>query len=133
MIDARSHKLLSKIQLPTGSLPMGTAVSHDGKELYVSTGRGNAIAIIDIQKHDARRSPLPSARGEGAGEESIVAMIPVGNRVWGIALDPSGRKLYTANGASNDVSVVDLKSRKELRRIKVGDGPWGIAIVNAAK
>jgi len=27
------------------------------------------------------------------------------------------------------VSVVDLKSRKELRRIKVGDGPWGIAIV----
>src|SRR6184192_4937000 len=39
VIDARSHKLTSKIQLPTGSLPMGTAVSHDGKELYVSTGR----------------------------------------------------------------------------------------------
>ncbi|PYI98234.1 MAG: hypothetical protein DME98_05120, partial [Verrucomicrobia bacterium] len=33
--------------------------------------------------------------------------------------------------ASNDVSVVDLKSRKELRRIKVGDGPWGIAILKA--
>jgi hypothetical protein len=28
------------------------------------------------------------------------------------------------------VSVVDLiKLRKELLRIKVGDGPWGIAIV----
>jgi YVTN family beta-propeller protein len=37
------------------------------------------------------------------------------------------------DGASIDVSVVDLKSRKEQRRIKVGDGPWGIAIVNAAK
>jgi YVTN family beta-propeller protein len=46
---------------------------------------------------------------------------------WSIALDPSGSKLYAANGASNDVLVVDLKSRKELRRIKVGDGPWGIA------
>jgi YVTN family beta-propeller protein len=133
VIDARSHKLLSKIQLPTGSLPMGTAVSRDGKELYVSTGRGNAVAIIDTQKLEARRSPLLSARGEGQGEESIVTMIPVGNRVWGIALDPAGSKLYTANGASNDVSVVDLKSRKELRRIKVGDGPWGIAVVNAAK
>jgi YVTN family beta-propeller protein len=33
----------------------------------------------------------------------------------------------------NDVSVVDLKSRKELHRIKVGDGPWGIAIVSVAK
>src|SRR5438874_9685992 len=129
VIDARSHKLLSKIQLPTGSLPMGTAVSKDGKELYVSTGRGNAVAIIDTQKNEVPRSPLLSARGEGKGEDSIVATIPVGNRAWGIALDPSGSKLYTANGASNDVSVVDLKSRKELRRIKAGDGPWGIAIV----
>src|SRR2546428_5234639 len=132
VIDARSHELLSKIQLPTGSLPMGTAVSKGGKELYVSTGRGNTVAIIDMQKNEVPRSPLLSARGEGEGEESIVAMIPVGNRVWGIALDPSGSKLYTANGASNDVSVVDLKSRKELRRIKVGDVPWGIAIVTAA-
>jgi YVTN family beta-propeller protein len=133
VIDARSHKMLSKIQLPTGSLPMGTAVSRDGKELYVSTGRGNAIAIFDIQKYNAQGSPLLSARGEGEGVESIVTMVPVGNRVWGIALDPSGTKLYTANGASNDVSVVDVKSRKELRRIKVGDGPWGIAVVNAMK
>src|SRR6266571_2836472 len=80
---------------------MGTAISKDGKELYVSTGRGNAVAIIDTQKNEVPRSPLPSARGEGeglprrsvtkAGEESIVAMIPVGNRAWGIALDPSGR------------------------------------------
>src|SRR6266478_2704547 len=35
VIDAKSHKLFSKIQLPTGSLPMGTAISGDGKELYV--------------------------------------------------------------------------------------------------
>jgi YVTN family beta-propeller protein len=34
---------------------------------------------------------------------------------------------------SNDVSVLDLKSRKELRRIKVGDGPWGIVIVSVSK
>jgi YVTN family beta-propeller protein len=129
VIEASAHKLLSKIQLPKGSLPMGTAISRDGKELYVSTGHGNAVAIIDTQKVNAQGSPLLSTRGEGAGEESIAAMIPVGNRAWGIALDPSGSKLYTANGASNDVSVVDLKSRKELRRIKVGNGPWGIAVV----
>ncbi len=115
VIDGRSRKLLSRVQLPTGSLPMGTAISNDGKELYVSTGRGNAVAVIDTDKNE------------------VATMIPVGNRAWGIAFDPSGSKLYTANGASNDVSVVDVKSRKELRRIKVGDGPWGIAIVNAAK
>ena len=55
VIDARSHKLLSRIQLPTGSLPMGTAISNDGKELYVSTGRGNAVAIIDREKMKSRQ------------------------------------------------------------------------------
>src|SRR5436190_11776375 len=92
VIDAKSHKILSKIQLPTGSLPMGTAISKDGNELYVSTGRRNTVAVIDTQKNEVPRSPLLSARGEGEGEESIVAMIPVGNRAWGIALDPSGSK-----------------------------------------
>src|SRR5437667_2253232 len=82
VMEARSHKLSSKITLPTGSLPMGTVVSADGKELYVSTGRGNAIIIIDTQSNH------------------IATTIPVGNRVWGIALDPSGTKIYTANGAS---------------------------------
>lgn len=94
---------------------MDAAISKDGKELYVSTGRGNAVAIIDTEKNE------------------VATTIPVGNRVWGIALDRTGSKLYTANGASHNVSAVDLKLRKELRRIKVGDGPRGIAIVNAAK
>ena len=89
---------------------MGTAVSPDGRELYVATGRGNKVAVIDTTKNE------------------VVAMIPVGNRVWCIALSPDGSRLYTANGASNDVSVIDLKERKELTRIKVGDGPWGVAI-----
>ena len=34
VIDTAAHKLLTKIQLAEGSLPMGTAVSADGKELY---------------------------------------------------------------------------------------------------
>jgi len=80
------------------------------------------------------RSPPPAAVAVIDAEKNEVATtIPVGNRAWGIALDPIGSKLYTANGASNDVSVVDVKSRKELRRVKVGDGPWGVAIVTAAK
>jgi YVTN family beta-propeller protein len=115
VIDSASHKSLSKIQLPQGSLPMGSAISNDGKELYVSTGRGNAVVVIDTVKNE------------------VAATMAVGNRPWGIALSPDGSKLYTANGASDDVSVVDVKARKELKRIKAGSGPWGIAIVGATK
>jgi YVTN family beta-propeller protein len=115
VIDPSSHKSLAKIQLPEGSLPMGSVLSKDGKELYVSTGRGNSVVVIDTVKNE------------------VAGTIAVGNRVWGIALSPDGSKLYTANGASNDVSIVDVKTRKELKRVKAGDGPWGIAIVGATK
>jgi len=36
--------------------------------------------------------------------------------------------LYTANGPSNDVSIVDLAQRTVVARIKVGDSPWGVAV-----
>jgi YVTN family beta-propeller protein len=107
--------LLAKIQLPEGSLPMGTFVSADGKELFVSTGRKNTVAVIDTTKN------------------AVSAIVPVGTRAWGIALSPDGSKLYSANGASDDVSVVDVKARRELKRIKVGSGPWGVTAVRTDK
>ena len=59
---------------------------------------------------------------------ALVTLIPVGQRPWGIAISPDGRKLYTANGLSNDVSVIDTSTNKVIATIKVGDGPWGIAV-----
>jgi YVTN family beta-propeller protein len=46
-----------------------------------------------------------------------------------VALSPRGDVLYTANGNSNDVSVVDATSFKVLSRIPVGDSPWGAIVV----
>jgi len=90
--------------------PKGVVVSADGKRVYVATGRGNSMAVID-------------------GEQlKLVALIPVGQRPWGIALTPDGRKLYTANGISNDVSVIDTSTNKVIATVKAGDGPWGIAL-----
>jgi YVTN family beta-propeller protein len=94
---------------------MGTAVSADGKELFVSTGRKNTVAVIETKTN------------------SVSTTVPVGTRPWGIALSPDGSKLYSANGASDDVSVIDVKMRKELKRIKVGSGPWGVTAVRTEK
>jgi len=59
--------------------------------------------------------------------------ISVGKRPWGIVISPDGQRLYVANGPSNDISVIDLNSEKEIGRIKAGDGPWGITVVAAPK
>src|SRR5206468_118747 len=140
IIDLDSGQTRGKVKV--SEEPEGVGVNPSNGEVYVTCEEKGEVFAIDpdrqrvIAKIDTGgrpRSPLLFTRGEGEGEELIAAIIPVGNRAWGIALDPSGSKLYTANGASNDVSVVDLKSRKELHRIKVGDGPWGIAIAGAGK
>jgi YVTN family beta-propeller protein len=36
--------------------------------------------------------------------------------------------LYTANGPSNDVSVIDTASLNVVATIRVGASPWGIAV-----
>jgi YVTN family beta-propeller protein len=60
-----------------------------------------------------------------------VGSIEVGERPWGIAVSADGTTLYTANGPSHDVAVVDVASRQLKTRIPVGRQPWGVAIVPA--
>ena len=55
-------------------------------------------------------------------------MPDVGERVWGVGVTPDGRFVYTANGPSNDVTVVDAGTLKVVTKIKSGESPWGIAV-----
>ena len=57
------------------------------------------------------------------------ASVEVGTRPWGIAITRDGRYLYTANGPSNDVSVVDTESMSVVATVPVGERPWGVAII----
>ena len=47
----------------------------------------------------------------------------------GIAISPDGKYLFSANGPSDDVSVVDLAKGKEITRVRAGSGPWGVTVV----
>jgi YVTN family beta-propeller protein len=39
-----------------------------------------------------------------------------------------GRRLYTANGTSDDLSIIDAATGKVERRVKVGKLPWGVVV-----
>ena len=53
----------------------------------------------------------------------VVDSIAVGRRPWGIALAADGNHLYTADGRSNTVSVIDTATRRVLTAIPVGERP----------
>jgi YVTN family beta-propeller protein len=58
----------------------------------------------------------------------LITEIAVGARPWGIALSRDSRRLYAANGSSNDVAIVDTSSLSVLKKVPVGKGPWGVAL-----
>ena len=101
------------LQLRKEALPMALALDAPRKRLYMSTGRGGTIAVIDVADSTAAK---------------LVIELPVGTRPWGIALSADGARLYTANGPSNDVSIVDTGALRTIRKIPVGRSPWGVVL-----
>jgi PQQ-dependent catabolism-associated beta-propeller protein len=112
---------LSRVEIPAGepvtrilqmreeARPMGVVFDAAHGRIYVSTGRGGTVAVVQQQS-------------------GKLMEIPVGARPWGIALSGDGRRLYTANGSSNDVTVVDTSSLSVLKKIPVGKSPWGVVL-----
>lgn len=88
--------------------PMGAVVTSDNQTMYVSTGRGGAVAVINVERRRVDHF-----------------IKDVGARPWGIALSADGKRLYTANGPSQDVTIIELASGKQ-QRVKVGGSPWGV-------
>lgn len=115
VIDTTQIKVVKTAALPKGSRPMRLRASADGSKLYVSTGRGGTVAVVDTKSF------------------AVLDNIAVGKRPWGIVLSPDGKYLFSANGPSNDVSVVDLTTNREIAKVKAGDSPWGIAVVKISK
>jgi YVTN family beta-propeller protein len=52
----------------------------------------------------------------------------VGARPFGVTIDAEGRRAYTANVGSNDVSVIDIAESREIGRVKVGLRPYAVAL-----
>jgi YVTN family beta-propeller protein len=93
--------------VPQGSDPShGMAVTADNKTLVVNSRLNNALYAYSLPD----LKPLGQAwlTGKGAG--------------W-VTLTPDGKTAYVANPVTDDVSVVDIKSLKEITRIPVGAVP----------
>jgi len=73
----------------------------------------------------------PAEGGEGAGTIVPTRQLirPAGKsieykgRPVDLAMAPDGKTVYVANAGANNVSVVDVASRKEVAKIPVGEVP----------
>jgi PQQ-dependent catabolism-associated beta-propeller protein len=116
VLDAKSHAVLKTIDFAIPGIshdriqPVGISLTKDGRLAFVALGPADRIAAIDTKTFE------------------IKAFILVGRRVWHLALSPAEDFLYTTNGVSGDVTVIDVARLKPIKSIKVGRFPWGVAI-----
>jgi len=117
VVDFATHKEIRRIQnpdlppgrstVPEGSDPShGMAVTPDQKTLVVCSRLNNALYSYSLP--DLKVTGTVFLGGKGAA--------------W-VTLTPDGKKAYVANPVTDDVSVVDLASMKEIALIPVGYVP----------
>jgi YVTN family beta-propeller protein len=117
VVDFATRKEINRIKNPDlppgkqevkeGSDPShGMAVTADGKTLVVCSRLNNYLYSYSLP--DLKLLGSAELGGKGAA--------------W-VTLTPDGKTAYVANPVTNDVSVVDIKSMKEVTRIAVGYVP----------
>jgi len=116
IIDRQTNQVVDTLEfLPPGFrqtdvTPVGMALSDDGKTAFISMGRANHVAFVDIATH------------------KVQTYVLVGSRAWNITESPDHKYLYIANGLSDDMSIIDLASKKNIRTIPAGRTPHSVLV-----
>jgi YVTN family beta-propeller protein len=101
-------------EIPVGQNPIAVAANPTRNEVYVvnsgpETGDG-LLSVINAENN------------------TVAAAIPLHRRPVAIEIDPTGTLAYVANSGSNTVSVLELKTRREVAQIETGEEPVALRI-----
>jgi len=102
----------SKCVLEPRTPTHGLELSPDGKELWVTSLADGGVYVYDV------------ATGK-LSEEIRVGACPN----W-ITFSPDGRYCCVSNSGSDDCSIIDTRTRREVARVKVGKGPKRLLAVD---
>jgi YVTN family beta-propeller protein len=90
----------------------GLALSPNGKELWVTSLADSGVYVYEIASKKTSKE------------------ISTGSCPNWISFSQDGKYVTVSNSASNDSSIIDAKSRKEVARVKVGNVPKRLLVIN---
>jgi DNA-binding beta-propeller fold protein YncE len=147
--NAGTTKAIEAIVPTDGFGPVGLAVTPDGRHALVSASEGDqledggrTISIIDLASRKVVNKVTQAWGKPGFACPPNPIPHDGPNMAFGcfadanaVAISPKrGGLVFTANGGTDDVSVIDLPRAlagdpgAEIARIPVAVGPWGLAI-----
>jgi len=116
IIDVATRKVVRTLSFNVKGVPkdrvqpVGIRMTKDKKLAFVALGPANHVAVVDANSYE------------------IKSYILVGQRVWQLGFTADESQLYTTNGISGDVTVIDVARLAPIKSIRVGRYPWGVAI-----
>jgi YVTN family beta-propeller protein len=124
VVDIPANRLLKTIALPAlppetpvidefpHTVDHGLEITPDEKHIVLLASTGNYVAIYSLP------------------DLELVKIIPVGDVPNWVTINKSGSRAYVSNRKSDDISVIDLRTFTEIKRIKVGCFPQRMWVTN---
>ena len=107
--DAKPHEEWEQTIIPVAKGSEGFDVSPDGKELWTASSDNGNIYIIDLLTKKLAAT--------------IDANVIGANR---LKITPDGKLAFISSLRNGELTIYDTKSRKEIKRLKIGKGAAGI-------
>jgi YVTN family beta-propeller protein len=97
--------------IPVGQVPLGIAITPDGKYAYVADYGSNTVDVIDL------------------ASQAVVATIPVGAEPYGVAVTPNGSTVYVSSVGTSTVTPIDTATNTPGSPIALpGGGAYAEAV-----
>ena len=103
-VDVSTHQPLGTLALEPGGMPQDVRSAPDGKLFYVADMMANGVYVVD---------PYTFSR---------VEFIATGKGAHGISISRDAKLMYVSNRGEGSVSVVDLATRKVVKRWEIPGG-----------
>ncbi len=104
-VDTARMKVIDKQKLPfDGAMPQDVKISSDGKTWYVADMMADGVWVLD---------------GDKFGEPWLM---PTGKGAHGLYVSRDSKSMYISNRGEGSISVLDLPSRKLVKKWELPDG-----------
>jgi PQQ-dependent catabolism-associated beta-propeller protein len=116
IIDVATNQVLTDLEFlppgfrPVDVTPVGLTLMADNRTMAVSLGRANHIAYVNTATREIEGYTL------------------VGSRAWNVCNSADGSQLYVTNGLSDDISIIDVASRRNILSVPVGRVPYAVLV-----
>jgi YVTN family beta-propeller protein len=112
-IDLRAGKAVKHIRID--GVPMGLALSPDGRRVYAANRTGDAVAVIDTRR------------------DQLITKIQIPGQPVRLLLTPDKKHLLVSLIEAGDLAVLSLETNKVVRRFHAGARVEGMGVDAAGR